>query len=241
MTACPRPEERPHEVDQAPSAVGVAASAQRSPAAPEPSAADLEAPPDHPAHVPAGDPGREWRKRRAWLDAAGWSEDDSPKILDRLPMEERLDVWFRLMEWAALSSCPQVRAMASRGVRAGEAMLRCETDASGRTVSLAKLLGLSPEGGGGLSAGQAVARKRRNVLLRQARASRPEWRDASERRAAAMMLTAFRRYCEGGWQADRSRPTAPAGDPARACFWRVLRLGVPVPGTVDGLKLILED
>ncbi|WP_133618556.1 hypothetical protein [Phaeovulum veldkampii] len=131
--------------------------------------------------------------------------------------------------------------MAKRGVAAGEAILRCETGDAKRAVPLSRLMGLSAEGGGGLSAGQAVARKRRNALLREARASRPEWRDVPDRRAATLMLPALRRYRTGAWQADRGRDTAPAGDPARACFWRALRLGVPVPDSVEGLALILMD
>jgi hypothetical protein len=100
-------------------------------------------------------------------------------------------------------------------------------------------MGLQPEGGGGQTVGQAIALKRRNALLRQARASRPEWRDAPDRRAATLVLAAFSRYRDGGWQADRGRPTAPAGDPARAMFWRILRLAVAVPESIEGMTLAL--
>lgn len=237
MSAPESAQERPSKADLAPHRYQGAESAQGPLAA---RSGPLQAPPGHPAFVPAGDPGREWRKRRAWLDAEGLDAPDDPSILALLGPDARLDAFLRLAEWGLMAGCPEVRATARLAVKAGLSILGRETDASGRAVSLAKIMGLQPEGGGGQTVGQAIALKRRNALLRQARASRPEWRDASDRGAAALMLKEFRRYRDGAWQADRGRDTAPAGDPARAAFWRVLRLEIPVPETADGLKLILE-
>jgi hypothetical protein len=218
-------------------------------AAPDPMAADgitqgetfipRSPPPDHADHIPAGDPGCEWRRRRRWLDAPGFVAPGAG-VLRGLTANEVLDVHFAAVEWLRLAPCPEVAAYAERMNALGEVLLRRDTDEAGRTRNLGQSLGLVPVGPGGLSAGQAIALRRRNALLKQARAAHTEWRNMTDRQAARAMLAALARYRAGGWQIDRGRDTAPAGDPVRACFWRILRLGVAVPGSAEGMVAALR-
>lgn len=196
-------------------------------------------PPGHPAHRPAGDPHQEWRRPGRWLNAPGFDLPDDAASLSQHDTSDLWDIWFAWCEWGRMASDPQVRAMADRAIAAGESILRGDIDDNGRSPPLGRLMGLQPPGPGGLSARQSVQLKRRNALLRQARACRPEWRDAPDRTAAALMLAEFQRYRDGAWLEERQRDTAAAGNPARAYFWRVLRLGASVPSTAEGLSLIL--
>lgn len=141
-------------------------------------------PPDHPAHVPAGDPGREWRRRRRWIDATGFDAPDGPEVLRGLTADGVLDVHFAAVEWLRMAPDPEVRSYAERLREVAEAILRRETDEAGRTRNLGQILGLVPVGPGGLSAGYAIAIRQRNALLRQARKAHPEWRTATPRQAA---------------------------------------------------------
>lgn len=218
-------------------------------AAPDPRAADGVAqgetfiprspPPDHADHIPAGDPAREWRRRRRWLDAMR-ADKPGERALRGLTADEVLDVHFAAVEWLRMAPCPEVTAYAEKLNSLGESILRRDTTEAGRSVNPGHILGLVPPGPGGLSAGQAVALRRRNALLRQARAANPEWREASDRQAARAMLAALARYRAAGWQIDRGRDTAPAGDPVRACFWRILCLEVAVPGSAEGMVAALR-
>lgn len=199
--------------------------------------------PDH----PLGDPDGAWREPSRVLFAVmrdGWQAKDGPEILQQLDAAGQLDLFLSGAEWLiATHPDPAVRAFGWRMSDAGGSVLRRETDEAGRAIPLGRLLGLQPPGPGGLSAGQAVALRRRNDLLRRARVSNPEWREASDRRAAREMLASLARYQAGGWQADQQDrpPTAPAGDPVRACWWRICRLGVPVPGSVEGMVTIISE
>lgn len=217
-------------------------------AAPDPRAADgvvqgetfipRSPPPDHADHIPAGDPAREWRRRRRWLDAPGF-DGPGAGVLRGLTADEVLDLHFAAVEWLRMAPCPEVAAYAERMNALGEVLLRRNTDEAGRTRNLGPILGLVPMGPGGMSAGQAIALRRRNSLLRQARAANPEWREASDRQAARAMLGALSRYRAGGWQGDRGRDTAPAGDAVRACWWRICKLEVSVPRSVEGMVAAL--
>lgn len=199
--------------------------------------------PDH----PLGDPDGGWREPSRVLFAVmedGWQAKDGPDLLRHCDAAELLDLYFSASEWViATHPDPAVRAFGWRMAEAGEAILRRETDEAGRAIPLGRLLGLQPPGPGGLSAGQAVALRCRNDLLRLARASHPEWREAPDRRAAREMMASLARYQAVGWQADQEDrpPTAPAGDPVRACWWRICRLGVPVPGSVEGMAAIISQ
>lgn len=199
--------------------------------------------PDH----PLGDPEGGWREPSRVLFAVmedGWQAKDGLDLLRHFDAAELLDLYFSSSEWTiATHPDPAVRAFGWRMAEAGEAILRRETDEAGRAVPLGRLLGLQPPGPGGLSAGQAVALRRRNALIRHARAAHPEWRVASDRAAARAMLEALKRYRAGGWHVDQKDrpPTAPAGDLVRACWWRVCSLGVLIPGTVEGMLAILSE
>ncbi|WP_291240703.1 hypothetical protein, partial [Gemmobacter sp.] len=166
---------------------------------------------------------------------------DGPEALRGLTADEVLDVHFAAVEWLRMAPDPQVRAYAERLREVGEVILRRETNEVGRSRNIGQILGIVPVGPGGLSPGYAIAIRQRNALLRQARKAHSEWRAMTDRQAARAMLAALSWYQSGGWHLDRSRPTAPAGDTVRACFCRIFRLEVAVPGSVERMVTILSE
>ena len=193
-------------------------------------------------NAPLGDPSGEWREPARVLRAVmsdGWTEPDGPEALRFMDAAALLDLHFALSEWGVLHPDPAVRAYAQRLADAGEAVLRGDKDADGRAVPVGRILGLQPAAGS--TAAPAIARKRRDDLLLRARDAVPAWRDAPARQAAKAMLEAFEKYRVGAWQLDRERDRATATEPA-ASFWRLIRLNPerPIPGTPEGLALILD-
>lgn len=87
-------------------------------------------------------------------------------LLDRLLPSFDSDAFARKIAPMLDVGDPQVRSYAERLNALGNALLRRETDEAGRTRNIGQILGLVPVGPGGLSAGQAVALRRRNALIR---------------------------------------------------------------------------
>lgn len=170
----------------------------------------LEAPPDHPAHVPLGDPERTWRKPQRWLDAIlDDCQRDGPEVLRGKNQAELLDLWFAACENLRLCIDPEVRAFASRMARAGEAIRRGETDASGRAVPLGRMIGLQ---GAAVSSAAALNRQDRNRLIRSAVAAMPDIAGVGPYSAAQGLADAFRAYIgNGGFAADRGTTAGKAG------------------------------
>ncbi|WP_151717556.1 hypothetical protein [Gemmobacter serpentinus] len=178
----------------------------------------------------AGDPDRAWRKTGRYLDAyrtGGLYAPDGPEVLRGKGAAHLLDDWFAMMEWSQMSIDPAVRALAARGIEAGEAILRGDTDLDGRVIPLGRLMGLQPASG--TTAAPAIAKRRRDALIRTARASVPEWRDARPYTAARLLLEGFSKYCATGFAHDCARSEAgregraPADQP-RASFFRLSKL-----------------
>ncbi len=177
------------------------------------------------AHVPAGDPERAWRRRDRWIEAAT-ATDAAPVTLARHDAAALLDAFLAVAEWGTMALCPEVRAMAVRMIKAGEAVARGDADEDGRATPIGRILGLQPPAGS--TAAHRVKLIRRDAMLRHVRNAVPRFQAAPPRAAAAAMVESFERYCAGGWQADQRRESAPVPEPS-ATWWRVLRLGLKVP------------
>lgn len=93
-------------------------------------------------------------------------------------------------------------------------------------IQLDKALGLRTWGG--VSVSRALVLAERDKLLRGLWRSQTEWRDLPAFAAARLMVISADRYERGRWPRERSRPDAPAGEPA-ATWWRCLSLGAGIP------------
>lgn len=183
----------------------------------------------------------DWRKSSRWINAVMGDDVPDPRTALRgKDAAELLDALAAAADWCGMAIDPEVAAMGAKMREAVDAVLRGEKDAEGRAVPIGRLLGVQPPAGA--TATQLIADRRRNQLLREARASVPEWGALPHRRAAAAMITAFGQYHAGGWQADKTRHDAPGGNPVKAIWWRLLRLGhsKPMP-LIDRLTQILAE
>lgn len=200
--------------------------------------ADLEAPPDHPAHVPAGDPERRWRRRRRWLNAPGPAKP-SLEALRGNDAVANLDDLAACADWLRMAPCPRVAAMGLRFVEVVEAVRDAKTDDDRRAFNVGRALGIQPPAG--KSAGYALALDERNRLLRHLWQAVPAWRDLAPRAASAEIVAAFERYRAGRWQDDKTRKSAPITAEPIPTFWRLarLRLAVVMPRP-DSLARLLE-
>lgn len=178
----------------------------------------------------AGDPDRAWRRTSRYLDAyrcGGLFAPDGPEALRGKDAARLLDTWFAMMEWGLMSIDPEVRALAARGIEAGEAILRGDTDLDGRVIPLGRLMGIQPASGS--TAAPSIAKQRRDALIRTARASVPEWRDARPYTGARLLSEEFAQYRAAGFAQDCTRSEAgregraPAEEP-RASFFRLCKL-----------------
>lgn len=162
--------------------------------------------------IPDPDPDHLWRK--TWDEIC--SDTTPPQQMGAL---QRADLIGAVAEWTWANPYPSIRA--------GGALILRALDEHRRGEPFGRALGLEPAAG--LVARTAIGLAERNTLIRSARASVPEWAAAPPRQAARAIVAAFRRYETTTWLHDRDRHTAPAGDAARAAFWRILRSGLPMP------------
>lgn len=172
----------------------------------------------------------DWRRHSRWPDAV-WSDDlpDPQEALRGADARRRLDAWDAAADWLDMAVDPEVRAIAMSMREVTASIIRGDKDAEGRAIPAGRILGIQPSSGA--TATQIIALDRRNRLLRDARATVPEWAKATAGDAAEEMVKSFERYQLGGWVADQKRETAPALAPAFV-WWRLLKLGVskPMPG-----------
>lgn len=170
------------------------------------------------------DPENLWRS--PWPNCS-----DDPAPLRLMGARARADLLAAVAEWTFSCPNPTIRQGGTMILRALQEHMKGEP--------IGRALGLEPPAG--LIARREIDLASRDALLRKVRDAVPAWRDAPPRQAARAMLAAFERYRNGAWQSDRGRDTAPAAEPA-ASFWRLIRLNHerPLPGTVEGLVLILD-
>lgn len=171
----------------------------------------------------------DWRRPNRWVDSLMKPQPSAAKALDGKAADLHLDAFKAAAEWCQAASDPEVQAIGARMDKAVASILRGDKDDEGRAVPVGRIIGVQPSFD--QSATQIIALRRRNKLLREARASVPEWSAMAATTAAAAMIDSFERYQAGSWQADRHRETAPAIAP-QAIWWRLLKLDItkPCPG-----------
>ncbi|MGQ3211607.1 hypothetical protein [Shinella sp.] len=103
--------------------------------------------------------------------------------------------------------------------------------------SLDKSLGL--KAWGGVPAEKADRLDRRNMLLRRLHQTSLDWQNLSPTAAGAIMAMSAKRYTTTRWPRESDAPSAPAAEPA-ATWWRVLTLGVSIPGAKMFAKILSE-
>ena len=108
--------------------------------------------------------------------------------------------------------------------------------ASNRPMDILTDLGISTHGG--VSPSSASDLREKYEMIRSARSSVQEWREAPARSAALAMIRNFGEYEARAWPRDRDRGVAPTTQPRRTWF-EILARGWRMPGTAKHLALYL--